>query len=246
MFPSPSAAVAVVLWVAASHAQTAWEHAPRLAVVSPEKRCGKSRLMDVCEATANGSLVTVNISPATLVRSIIEDDPPALFIDEADTIFGPKAADNHEDLRGIVNSGHQRNRPPLRDLRDRLHAWLGRHLVDLTAAAPEMPLEDRAADTWEPLIAVADLAGGIWSTAARTAALTLVAAEEVSNVEASLGVRLLGDIRDLFESWTVSFIDSAELVRRLRTTAEAPLARTGSHRPRSRHEVEAVRHPVPV
>ena len=32
----------------------------------------------------------------------------------------------------------------------------------LSAARPEMPVEDRAADTWEPLIAVADAAGGDW------------------------------------------------------------------------------------
>jgi hypothetical protein len=46
VLPSPEAADAVTLWIAASHAQPAWEHAPRLAVVSPLKRCGKSRLLD--------------------------------------------------------------------------------------------------------------------------------------------------------------------------------------------------------
>ena len=34
-------------------------------------------------------------------------------MDEADTIFGPKAGDN-EDLRGLLNAGHQRNRPAWR------------------------------------------------------------------------------------------------------------------------------------
>jgi hypothetical protein len=34
-----------------------------------------------------------------------------------------------------------------------------------------MPLEDRAADTWEPLIAIADLAGDGWPARARTAAV---------------------------------------------------------------------------
>src|SRR5205814_9576351 len=83
VFPTPEAADAVTLWIAATHGQEAWEHAPRCAVVSPEKRCGKSRLVDVAEATAYRSVVTVNISPAALVRSIGEDDPPTLFIDEA-------------------------------------------------------------------------------------------------------------------------------------------------------------------
>jgi hypothetical protein len=51
IFPSPQAADAVTLWTAATHAQPAWEHAPRLAVVSPLKRCGKSRLLDVVAET---------------------------------------------------------------------------------------------------------------------------------------------------------------------------------------------------
>jgi hypothetical protein len=53
VLPSAEAADAVTLWVAASHAQPAWEHAPRLAVVSPLKRCGKSRLLDVVAETCH-------------------------------------------------------------------------------------------------------------------------------------------------------------------------------------------------
>ena len=36
-----------------------------------------------------------------------------------------------------------------------------------------MPVEDRAADAWEPLIAVADLAGGTSPDLARAACVTL-------------------------------------------------------------------------
>src|SRR5512133_2530273 len=75
VLPSPEAADAVVLWIAATHAQPCWEHAPRLAAISPEKRCGKSRLMDIVEATAWHSIVTVNISPAALVRCVTHEDP---------------------------------------------------------------------------------------------------------------------------------------------------------------------------
>lgn len=281
-FPSPEAADAVTLWIAATHAQPAWEHAPRCAVVSPEKRCGKSRLVDVAEATCHHALVTVNISPAALVRSISDEDPPTLFIDEADTIFGPKSADNHEDLRGIVNSGHQRGRPyirydmtsrrnellatfcmamlagigdlpdtimdravvirmrrrspaevvapyrtrrdgpPLHMLRDRLNNWIAKHTDELTDAVPEMPVEDRAADTWEPLVAVADLAGSDWPRRARKAVLALVGAQDQADVEASLGIRLLTDIRDVFANWTVSFITSADLTRNLVAIEDAP------------------------
>lgn len=288
IFPSPEAVDALTLWIAATHGQEAWEHAPRAAVVSPEKRCGKSRLIDVAEATCSRSVVTVNISVAALAREISEENPPTLFIDEADTIFGPKASDSHEDLRGIVNSGHQRGRPYIRydittrknehlptfsmamlagigdlpdtimdrsvvvrmrrraqnervapyrtrrdrpglhELRYRLHTWIRDHLDELQAAEPAMPVEDRAADTWEPLIAVADLAGGSWPSRARKAALSLVAAESTVDAEASLGVRLLTDIRDVFNSEGFGgFLPSSDLVTALTKIEDAPWREIG-------------------
>jgi hypothetical protein len=112
VLPTPAAAVGVTLWIAATHAQPAWAHAPRLVVRAPEKRCGKSRLLDVIEALCWNPFITVNSSPAAVYRSITSD-PPTLLVDEADTIFGPKA-DGNEDLRGLLNAGHQRNRPAKR------------------------------------------------------------------------------------------------------------------------------------
>src|SRR5205823_2472902 len=90
---------AVVLWIAATHAQGAWAHAPRLVIRAPEKRCGKSRLLDVVDGTCHNPLITVNASPAAVYRSIGSDYPPTLLIDEADTIFGGEAAKANEDLR---------------------------------------------------------------------------------------------------------------------------------------------------
>ncbi len=112
ILPSDQAADAVTLWIAATHAQPAWAHAPRLVIRAPEKRCGKSRLLDIVEATCHAPFITVNSSSAAVYRSI-SDDPPTLLVDEADTIFGPKA-DGNEDLRGLLNAGHQRNRPAKR------------------------------------------------------------------------------------------------------------------------------------
>src|SRR5215207_8395791 len=112
VLPTTAAADAVVLWIAATHAQPAWAHAPRLVIRGPEKRCGKSRLLDIVEATCHDPFITVNASPAAVYRSI-GDNPPTMLVDEADTIFGPKA-DGNEDLRGLLNAGHQRNRPAKR------------------------------------------------------------------------------------------------------------------------------------
>lgn len=282
VMPSPEATDAAVLWIAATHAQPAWEHATRLVITAPEKRCGKSRLLDIIEATCHAPLITVNISPAALVRSIGETEPPTLLLDEADTVFGRKAADNHEDLRGILNAGHQRNRPyvrwdamarqredcatfamaalagigdlpdtimdraviirmrrraagelvepyrtrrdrpPLDALRERLAAWGGKHRAELGRLEPDLPVEDRAADNWEPLVVVADLAGGDWPARARKAAVLLCAEDADADTEASLGLRLLADIRDIFGELTVSFLPSADLTARLRNASEAP------------------------
>ena len=114
ILPSAEAAVAVALWIAATHAQASWAHAPRLVIRAPEKRCGKSRLLDIVEGTCHAPLITVNASPAAVYRAIGSDVPPTLLVDEADTIFGGKNAEANEDLRGLLNAGHQRNRPAIR------------------------------------------------------------------------------------------------------------------------------------
>ncbi|MBK3645939.1 DUF3631 domain-containing protein [Streptomyces sp. MBT33] len=82
-------------------------------------------------------------------------------------------------------------------LRDRLAKWADSIRAQVSDAWPEMPegVTDRPADVWEPLLAIADAAGGTWATRARAACLELVNAAH-DNDEASLGVRLLTDLRD--------------------------------------------------
>ncbi|MEU9202298.1 DUF3631 domain-containing protein [Streptomyces sp. NPDC048332] len=82
-------------------------------------------------------------------------------------------------------------------LRDRLAEWTGTLYDQVADAWPEMPegVTDRPADVWEPLLAVADAAGGDWPERARKACTELIKAAS-SNEEASLGVRLLTDLRD--------------------------------------------------
>jgi len=54
-------------------------------------------------------------------------------------------------------------------------------------------VEDRNADVWEALLAVADLAGGEWPENARVASVSLVASS--ADQGSSLGVTLLRDLR---------------------------------------------------
>jgi Protein of unknown function (DUF3631) len=83
-------------------------------------------------------------------------------------------------------------------LQDQLASWAAARVAALAKARPAMPpgIEDRAADCWEPLLAIADAAGGHWPEMARLAAVTLVAAAKEANP--SLGIRLLEDLRQVF------------------------------------------------
>src|SRR5262249_4812574 len=114
IWPCEAAADAFVLWLAATHAQPAWHHASRFVLKSPIKRCGKTRAQEVARELVHSALPTVNISPAALVHSLDEKDPPTLLIDEADTIFGKRTGDGSENLRGILNAGHSRGWPYVR------------------------------------------------------------------------------------------------------------------------------------
>ncbi|QKW50945.1 DUF3631 domain-containing protein [Streptomyces buecherae] len=84
-------------------------------------------------------------------------------------------------------------------LRERLAQWAEQVREHLNGAFPQMPegVTDRPADVWEPLLAVADAAGGAWPERAREACVSLVAAATAGD-RASLGIRLLTDLRALF------------------------------------------------
>ena len=80
-------------------------------------------------------------------------------------------------------------------------------------------LHDRAADSWEPLLALADHAGDGWSARARLAALALSGEEQD---DLSTGMRLLADIRDAFDELPTDHLATASLLDWLHGLDEAP------------------------
>lgn len=111
-------------------------------------------------------------------------------------------------------------RPEGAALHRRLAAWAQRHADDVPEE-PELPagVTDRPADVWEPLVAVADAAGGDWPARARAACEAIVTAASETG-DASIGVRLLGDIRTVIGDR--DRITSAALVEGLVAIEEAP------------------------
>jgi len=83
-------------------------------------------------------------------------------------------------------------------IRDKLAAWASVVGGNVGAAWPTLPegIVDRPAEVWEPLIAVADAAGGDWPRRAREACVTLC--KVASDRRVTLGIRLLADLRTIF------------------------------------------------
>ncbi|MCT1776763.1 DUF3631 domain-containing protein [Brachybacterium sp. p3-SID957] len=109
--------------------------------------------------------------------------------------------------------------PEADELRARIGAWADAMRPYIGGQWPDLPesIQDRDADVWEPLIAIADDAGGKWPARARSAALSILKASQDKGV--SLGIRLLSDIRDVF---TEERLSSVELVARLVALEDAP------------------------
>lgn len=125
----------------------------------------------------------------------------------------------------IVRMRKRRRDEPVEPFRGRLHAPQGHELRDDLAAWgaaagpaigdawPTMPdgVVDRPAEVWEPLLAVAEAAGGHWPVTARLACSSLCKVAEDRSV--SLGVRLLRDLHVVFgDALTLT---TAELLARL-------------------------------
>src|SRR5215216_1207340 len=104
-------------------------------------------------------------------------------------------------------------------------AWAEANVTTLAEAEPELPdeLDDRAQDIIEPLLAIADEAGGEWPERARRAAVELLSGEGREDSD-SLGVRLLKDLRAVFEEERADRLATGALLAKLHKMEEAPWA----------------------
>jgi putative DNA primase/helicase len=266
----------MALWAIHAHSLNAANVAPILALISPTKRCGKTRTLSLIRLLVPRPILASSISPAALFRAV-EKFSPTLLIDETDTVLR-----DNEELRCILNSSHTRyaayvvrtvgdqHEPrqfsawsakavaligrlpetlgdrsiivPMRRrgpgesverlrldrpaafmaLHRRAARWAADHLDELSGRDPEVPreLNDRAADNWRPLLAIADAAGGEWSEQARGAALAL--SGEAADSEDSIRELLLADIRTVFRERKETRIFSDDLVVALCHREERP------------------------
>jgi Protein of unknown function (DUF3631) len=112
--------------------------------------------------------------------------------------------------------------PEAEELREALAAELEPRIDELRAAWPKLPdeLDDRAWDYWEPLLAIADLAGEEWGKRARAAAVELSSGE--AREDDSLSIQLLADIKSVFVQEEAARFKTSELIDKLGEIEESP------------------------
>lgn len=109
-FPDPHHAPIVVAWIAHAHLIDAFDTTPRLAVLSPEKGSGKTRLLEVLEPLLPRADMMLSPSASVLFRTIdAAEGHYAVLLDECDATLGLKRlSDQQEEVRAIVNAGYRR------------------------------------------------------------------------------------------------------------------------------------------
>jgi hypothetical protein len=107
-------------------------------------------------------------------------------------------------------------------LREQLAAWIDSTAIHFGDAQPDMPdgVTDRPAEIWEPLLAIADTAGGHWPDTARGACRHFVL--DTGPSITSLGVRLLADLRAVFTLAGTGRLRTTDILTSLCELDEAP------------------------
>ncbi len=115
-FPSEHESVALALFAMHSWALKAAQATPYVLVVSPEKRSGKTRALEVAELVVREPVRAANITAAGVFQAI-EEWTPTLLVDELDAVFASKS-EQAEALRAVLNGGNRRGADVVRGSQD--------------------------------------------------------------------------------------------------------------------------------
>ena len=100
-------ALVITLWCAATYLADLLECFPYLALLSPMKRCGKTRCLEVLELLCARPWRGTAPSPASLYRMMA--DCPTLLLDEVEGLkAGKNASETQQAIMAVLNAGHRR------------------------------------------------------------------------------------------------------------------------------------------
>lgn len=98
--------LAVTIWAIATHVAQTFDCFPYLAVFSPMKRCGKTRLLEVLEQLVYVPWRGTAPSPAALYRMLGE--VPTLLLDEVEMFSRKDKSEATQTLLAVLNAGHRK------------------------------------------------------------------------------------------------------------------------------------------
>lgn len=126
-----------------------------------------------------------------------------------------------------------------KQLQTKLEQFAADYQPVVRRAKPDLPsaLNDREQDNWEPLLAIADVAGADWSSRARDAALKLSALDNATSCE---GTDILSSIQEIFEQKNIDRISSADLIDALCADDEQSWATYNHGKPMSPRQLASL------
>ena len=113
VLPNEEDYLLVSMWILHTYFTNRLTTTPRLALISPEYGCGKTRTLEVIASLSFQSESLDGYTQSYLMRKItlIKEEfgrPPTFCIDEVDTVWnGSKGDEGSEALRRIMNSGYR-------------------------------------------------------------------------------------------------------------------------------------------
>jgi hypothetical protein len=105
ILPEP-AYLPMALWTAATHIPDAFGAFPYVALLSPVKGCGKTRVLEILELLCANPQRFTSASPASIFRMMKES--PTLLLDEVEALRNNKPSESAQAILSILNAGHRK------------------------------------------------------------------------------------------------------------------------------------------
>jgi len=270
-------------WAVATYVSQAFDAFPYIALVSPAKRCGKTRVLELLEVLCLKAWRGTSPTSAALYRMMA--DSPTLLLDEVEALRGKQVSEVSQAILAVLNAGHRKGATvprcdgpthevkhfpvfgpkafaaigglpdtladrsicitmqrktasqtvarflyskgkmegePIRALET---TWAEQHHETVRTAYEGMTdlgfLTDRDADLWMPLFAVCAVAAPKRVGELRQCAQTLTGAKAADDLEDSLPLKLLADMRSLWPAG-VLHMATATVLERLKEIPDSP------------------------
>lgn len=270
-----SAYLPLATWTVATYMPGAFDVFPYIALVSPAKRCGKTRVLELLEALCANAWRGTSPTSATLYRMMA--DTPTLLVDEVEALRGKQVSEVSQAVLAVLNAGHRKGatvprcdgpnnavkyfpvygpkafasigalpdtlrdrslcitmqrktakqivarflqskaRVEVKPIRQLLAKWTEKSRTTVGTAYESMDdlgfLTDRDADLWMPLFAVCAVAAPERITELEQCAILLTQTKAADDVEDSLQLKLLADVRNVWpaepgQMLTITLLDA--------------------------------------